>query len=100
MVRLGSAKLALFRLLDSTGYLSVPVGVSTRVLVTSGDVLHSWTIPSLGVKTDACPGRLNEVVVRPLRAGTFYGQCSEICGSNHSFIPVEAKAVRSDYTSA
>lgn len=81
----------LFRLLDTTNSLTIPVGVPTRVLVTSGDVLHSWTVPSLGVKVDACPGRLNEVIIVPLRTGTYFGQCSEICGRNHRFIPITVK---------
>lgn len=81
----------LFRLLDTTNYLLAPVSIPTRILITSGDVLHSWTVPALGIKADACPGRLNEVIILPLRTGTFFGQCSEICGRNHSFIPIEVK---------
>jgi len=54
-------------------------------------------VPALGVKVDACPGRLNEVVIIPLRVGTFYGQCSEICGRNHSFIPIEVKVIAPEY---
>lgn len=85
----------LFRLLDTTNYLLTPVNIPTRILVTSGDVLHSWTVPSLGVKVDACPGRLNEIILVPLRPGTYFGQCSEICGRNHRFIPIEVKVARS-----
>merc|ERR1711862_546256 len=59
---------------------------TTAILVTSADVLHSWSVPSLGAKSDAVPGRINEVAVNPDRPGLFFGQCSEICGSNHSFI--------------
>lgn len=81
----------LFRLLDTTNSLLAPVNIPTRILITSGDVLHSWTVPALGVKADACPGRLNEVIILPLRTGTFFGQCSEICGRNHRFIPIEVK---------
>lgn len=87
----------LFRLLDTTNYLLTPVNIPTRVLVTSGDVLHSWTVPSLGVKVDACPGRLNEVILVPARTGTFYGQCSEICGRNHRFIPIEVKVANAQW---
>jgi heme/copper-type cytochrome/quinol oxidase subunit 2 len=56
-------------------------------------VLHSWAVPSLGIKLDACPGRLNEVFVHILRQGYFYGQCSEICGVNHAFMPIMVNAV-------
>lgn len=82
-----------YRLLDTTEFLPLPVDVPMRVLVSSADVLHSWAVPALGVKVDACPGRLNEIIVRGSRSGTFFGQCSEICGSNHSFIPIEVKVL-------
>lgn len=82
---------SLFRLLDTTNYLRVPVNVPVRLLITSRDVLHSWTVPALGAKADACPGRLNEVVIVPYHVGTYYGQCSEICGRNHRFMPIELK---------
>lgn len=97
MVATNSGKPEMFRLLDTTNYLRTPVGVSSRVLITSGDVLHSWTVPALGVKADACPGRLNEVILRPMRTGTFYGQCSEICGRNHRFMPIETKVLATNY---
>lgn len=79
----------LFRLLDTTAPLYLPLEVPTRILVTSRDVLHSFTIPSLGVKADACPGRLNEISIQANRPGIFFGQCSEICGANHRFIPIQ-----------
>ena len=63
--------------------------VQLRFIITSVDVLHSWAVPSLGVKVDAVPGRLNQVYVFLKRAGTFYGQCSEICGINHGFMPIK-----------
>jgi heme/copper-type cytochrome/quinol oxidase subunit 2 len=63
------------------------------LLVTSVDVLHSWTIPSFGVKIDACPGRLNQVNVFLKRIGMFFGQCSEICGVNHGFMPIVVNGV-------
>lgn len=66
----------------------MPVNSLTLALVTSADVLHSWTVPSLGVKADATPGRLNSLNFSPSSVGIFYGQCSELCGSNHSFIPI------------
>lgn len=65
-----------------------PIGTHIRRLVTAADVLHSWAVPALGVKLDACPGRLNQVAVYMTRPGVYYGQCSEICGANHGFIPV------------
>jgi heme/copper-type cytochrome/quinol oxidase subunit 2 len=69
-----------------------------RVLVTAADVLHSWAVPSLGVKMDACVGRLNETSVYILRKGVFYGQCSEICGVGHANMPIVVEAVSlSDY---
>lgn len=72
----------------------VPVSVDIRVLVTAADVLHSWTVPSLGVKADAVPGRLNQLSFFCSRVGVFYGQCSEICGANHSFMPIVVERVR------
>jgi len=62
-------------------------------LITSADVLHSWAIPSLGIKLDACPGRISEISLFIKRTGTFYGQCSEICGVNHGFMPIVVEAV-------
>nr|UYB78433.1 cytochrome c oxidase subunit II [Alectorobius microlophi] len=77
-----------FRLLDVDNRLIVPFNSNIRLLVTSSDVIHSWTIPSLGVKVDAVPGRLNQISSHIHRAGLFFGQCSEICGANHSFMPI------------
>ena len=77
-----------FRLLDVDNRTTLPMGLSIRVLVTSSDVLHSWALPSLGVKVDACPGRLNQLNFIRYRPGLFYGQCSEICGANHRFMPI------------
>jgi len=71
----------------------VPIGVEVRVLVRSADVIHAWTVPSLGVKVDAVPGRLNQLGFISNRPGVFYGQCSEICGSNHRFIPISIEVV-------
>jgi cytochrome c oxidase subunit 2 len=76
------------RLLEVDTNVILPIKTSIRVLITSSDVLHSWAIPSLGIKLDACPGRLNQVHAYILRAGIFYGQCSEICGTNHGFMPI------------
>lgn len=76
------------RLLDTDNRVTLPYGVSLRIIIRSRDVLHSWTIPSLGVKVDACPGRLNQLNFLSYRPGIFFGQCSEICGANHRFIPI------------
>lgn len=82
------------RLLDVDSRLVLPMIAQVRVLITSADVLHSWTIPRIGVKADACPGRLNQVNVFSHRPGVFFGQCSEICGANHSFMPIAVEFVR------
>jgi cytochrome c oxidase subunit 1 len=81
------------RLLEVDARLALPVRTNVRVLITAADVLHSWAIPALGVKMDACPGRLNQVSLYLNRVGTFYGQCSELCGVNHSFMPIVVDAV-------
>ena len=81
------------RLLEVDNRVVLPVDTSIRMLVTAADVLHSWTIPALGLKIDAVPGRLNQLAMQCSRVGTFYGQCSEICGANHSFIPIVIEAV-------
>nr|YP_009865010.1 cytochrome c oxidase subunit II [Linuparus trigonus]QKE42648.1 cytochrome c oxidase subunit II [Linuparus trigonus] len=85
-----------FRLLDVDNRTVVPFDTQIRVLVTAADVIHSWTIPALGVKADAIPGRLNQVSFLINRPGLFYGQCSEICGANHSFMPILVEAVSVD----
>jgi cytochrome c oxidase subunit 2 len=72
--------------------LCLPTKTHLRLLITSSDVLHSWAVPSLGIKVDACPGRLNQSLLYILREGVFYGQCSEICGINHGFIPIAVQA--------
>lgn len=71
----------------------VPVESPIRVLISAEDVLHSWAVPTLGVKIDAVPGRLNQTAFIIARSGVFYGQCSEICGANHSFMPIVVEAV-------
>jgi cytochrome c oxidase subunit 1 len=76
------------RLLEVDARIVLPIKVHIRVLITSSDVLHSWAVPSLGVKLDACPGRLNQTFVYIKRCGIFYGSCSEICGINHGFMPI------------
>nr|YP_008081959.1 cytochrome c oxidase subunit II [Ziphius cavirostris]AGK37950.1 cytochrome c oxidase subunit II [Ziphius cavirostris]AGK37964.1 cytochrome c oxidase subunit II [Ziphius cavirostris]AGK37977.1 cytochrome c oxidase subunit II [Ziphius cavirostris]AGK38016.1 cytochrome c oxidase subunit II [Ziphius cavirostris]AGK38029.1 cytochrome c oxidase subunit II [Ziphius cavirostris] len=81
------------RLLEVDNRMVIPMEMTVRVLVSSEDVLHSWAVPSLGLKTDAIPGRLNQTTLMSTRPGLFYGQCSEICGSNHSFMPIVLELV-------
>merc|ERR1711970_989921 len=85
----------IFRLLDVDTRIVVPFNIHVRVLISSADALHAWTVPSLGVKADAVPGRLNQVKFIAQRAGVFFGQCSEICGANHRFIPIVLEIVNS-----
>lgn len=80
------------RLLGCRERLCVPLGFVSRLLISSTDVIHSFAVPSLGLKVDAVPGRINQLFLFPLRRGVFFGQCSEICGSNHSFIPIVLKS--------
>nr|YP_089606.1 cytochrome c oxidase subunit II [Scolecomorphus vittatus]AAS13734.1 cytochrome c oxidase subunit II [Scolecomorphus vittatus] len=87
----------LFRLLEVDNHMVVPMESPVRMLITAEDVLHSWTIPSLGVKTDAVPGRLNQTTFIATRPGLYYGQCSEICGANHSFMPIVVESVPTKY---
>lgn len=82
------------RLLEVDNRLVLPINTHIRILVTATDVLHSWAIPSFGVKIDACPGRLNQTSLFIKREGVFYGQCSEICGVNHGFMPIVVEAVK------
>lgn len=84
------------RLLEVDKQVILPVHTYTRVLITAVDVLHSWAIPAFGVKMDAVPGRLNQVSLYIKREGLFYGQCSEICGVNHGFMPIAIKVVPLD----
>nr|DBA43561.1 TPA_asm: COX2 [Bombus haemorrhoidalis] len=77
-----------FRLLETDNRLIIPYKVYMRLILSSLDVIHSWTIPSLGLKVDAIPGRINQLNLFCLRPGLYFGQCSEICGMNHSFMPI------------
>ena len=77
-----------FRLLDVDNRIILPVNNQIRILVSAADVLHSWTIPALGIKVDATPGRLNQTNFLINRPGLYFGQCSEICGANHRFMPI------------
>lgn len=81
------------RLLETDNTLVIPTHAKIRIITTAADVIHSWTVPSLGVKADAIPGRLNQITFITNRPGLIYGQCSEICGANHSFIPIKIEAV-------
>lgn len=81
------------RLLDVDNSMKIPVDTHIRIVVQSTDVLHDFAVPSLGVKIDAVPGRLNQVSVNPEREGIFYGQCSEICGTLHGFMPIKVESL-------
>jgi cytochrome c oxidase subunit 2 len=82
-----------YRLLEVDNRVVVPVNTNVRVLLTASDVLHAWAVPAFGVKTDTVPGRLSETWFRATRTGTFYGQCSELCGVNHGFMPIAIDVV-------
>nr|AZL93105.1 cytochrome c oxidase subunit 2 [Aulacus sinensis] len=86
-----------FRLLDVDNRMIIPNNLTIRILVNSADVIHSWTIPSMGIKIDANPGRLNQINLNFNRPGLFYGQCSEICGTNHSFMPIVVESTSLNY---
>jgi cytochrome c oxidase subunit 2 len=81
------------RLLSTDNEVVLPVGVPIRLQMTADDVLHSWAVPAFGVKTDAVPGRLNESWVQITQPGVYYGQCSELCGINHAYMPITIRAV-------
>ena len=81
------------RLLTVDNEIVVPVNKVVKVLITANDVLHAWALPSFGVKRDAVPGRINETWFKADRTGTFYGQCSELCGIKHAFMPITVKVV-------
>ena len=96
MLNVKDLKLGSFRLLEVDNRLVLPINIHTRLLITSADVLHSWAVPSLGIKVDACPGRLSQASLFINREGVYYGQCSEICGINHGFMPIVVEAVSLD----
>ena len=81
------------RLLEVDNRIVLPVASHIRILITAADVLHSWAVPSLGIKVDACVGRLNETSLFVLREGVFFGQCSEICGVGHANMPIVVESV-------
>nr|AWV84032.1 cytochrome oxidase subunit II [Tettigades lacertosa] len=86
-------KLNEFRLIETDNRVVLPFNTQIRLMITSSDVLHSWAMPSMGVKVDAVPGRLNQMSILINRPGLMYGQCSEICGANHSFMPIVIESV-------
>ena len=81
------------RLLAVDNVVVVPVNKVVKVLITANDVLHAWALPSFGVKRDAMPGRINETWFKAEKEGTYYGQCSELCGIKHAFMPIEVRVV-------
>jgi cytochrome c oxidase subunit 2 len=96
MVPEADLKPGMKRLLEVDNSVVVPVNATVRVQVTAEDVLHAWTVPAFGVKVDGNPGRLNEVWFKAEREGTYYGQCSELCGTNHGFMPIKVEVVARD----
>lgn len=86
-------KVGQLRLLEVDNHMVIPINTHIRIIISAADVLHSWAIPSLGVKCDAVPGRLNQTSLFLKREGLYYGQCSEICGINHGFMPIVVEAV-------
>ncbi|YP_002970930.1 cytochrome c oxidase subunit II (mitochondrion) [Lycorma delicatula] len=82
-----------FRLIEVDNRMVIPFSTQIRMIVSSSDVIHSWTIPSMGVKMDAIPGRLNQISLMTKNPGVFFGQCSEICGMNHSFMPITMESI-------
>jgi cytochrome c oxidase subunit 2 len=96
MIPESDLELGQFRLLDVDNKVIVPIDTNIRLIVTGSDVIHSFAVPSLGLKIDAVPGRLNQASLYTERLGTFYGQCSEICGVYHGFMPIAVEAVSVD----
>jgi cytochrome c oxidase subunit 2 len=88
------------RLLATDNHIVLPVGATVRIQTTADDVIHSWSVPSLGVKIDAFPGRLNETWVKIEKPGLYFGQCSQLCGINHGFMPIEVEAVSKEQFAA
>nr|QTZ18983.1 cytochrome c oxidase subunit 2 [Epicypta sp. WQY004] len=97
MIPSNELKLEEFRLLDVDNRVILPMNSQIRILISAADVIHSWTIPALGVKIDGTPGRLNQTNFLINRPGLFYGQCSEICGANHSFMPIVIESTNMNF---
>ncbi|CAB4070531.1 cytochrome c oxidase subunit II (mitochondrion) [Lepeophtheirus salmonis] len=96
MVPSSDTKLGQMRLLESDVALTLPIKSMLQLMVSSKDVLHAWAVPSLGVKMDAVPGRINTLSMYSFRPGLYFGQCSEICGAHHSFMPILLEMVSVD----
>lgn len=96
MVPTEDLELGQLRMLEVDNRVVLPVNTHVRVIITAADVLHSWAVPSLGIKTDAVPGRLNATSFLIKRPGVYYGQCSEICGVNHGMMPIVIEGVSLD----
>jgi cytochrome c oxidase subunit 2 len=79
--------------LGTNNHVMVPVGKTIRLITTGADVIHSWAIPAFGVKIDAVPGRINQTWFKPTREGIYYGECSELCGARHAFMPITVEVV-------
>jgi cytochrome c oxidase subunit 2 len=94
MINTDELQFGSFRLLEVDNRVVLPIDTHIRLLITAADVLHSWAIPSFGVKLDGCPGRLSQASLFVKRPGYFYGQCSEICGVNHAFMPIVVESVK------
>uniref|UniRef100_A0AAU8L165 Cytochrome c oxidase subunit 2 n=1 Tax=Cyphochilus crataceus TaxID=1453293 RepID=A0AAU8L165_9SCAR len=97
MIPINEMSLNSFRLLDVDNRTILPYNSQIRMMITAADVIHSWTVPALSVKIDATPGRLNQLSFLINRAGLFFGQCSEICGANHSFMPIAVESIAPNY---
>lgn len=93
MIPTDELQLGQLRLLEVDNSVVLPIYTHIRLIITAGDVLHAWAVPSLGIKMDAVPGRLNQASLFIKRPGKFYGQCSELCGINHGFMPIVVNAV-------
>jgi cytochrome c oxidase subunit 2 len=93
MLNIDDLSIGSFRLLEVDNRVELPTKMHIRLLVTAADVLHSWAVPSFGIKVDACPGRLSQASLFLKREGVYYGQCSEICGINHGFMPIVVRGV-------
>ena len=93
LVTTADLKRGAFRLLEVDNRVLLPINTHIRLLITAADVLHCWAVPSFGIKIDACPGRLSQASLFIKREGYFYGQCSEICGVNHGFMPIVVRGV-------
>lgn len=100
MIETKDLKPGQLRLLEVDNRMVVPVGTTVQLIITAGDVLHSFAVPALGIKKDAVPGRINETWLRIEKEGVYYGQCSELCGINHGYMPIAVHAVsKADYAS-